>query len=122
MSEKKRGRPKKQQQTKPLIFERSHGRVERTVSMSPYTAAQLDRYVAWAAAEVGAQEDEAMMLTIDQALTSWFRRDQLFRKCAEDKTETGTCSAPIARPASPPALPKPSLPPPPVPSRPGVPT
>ncbi len=122
MAQGKIGRPKNKQ-TKPLIFERVRGRVERTVSMSPKTADDLDRYIAWAAGQVGATEDEAMTLTIDQALGLWFQRDQLFRESLEDKTESGSGGAPKASsPSSSPAAPKPGLLASSTPSRPGAPS
>lgn len=111
MSHGKTGRPKKQQ-TRPLIFERTHGRVERTINMSPKTAADLDRYVGWAAAQVGAKVEEALTLTADQAFALWFQRDQLFQESLEDRTESGREAAakpPVAG-GPPAAAAKPSLP------------
>ncbi len=87
--------------------------------MSRYTAAQLDRYVKWAAAAVSGHEDEAMMLTIDQALALWFRRDHLFRASAENTTASETGGAPKASPVLPPVVTRPGLPPPSIPSQSG---
>ena len=92
MSQVRTGRPKKEQ-TKPLIFERIRSKVSREVSMSAKTAEDLAKYVAWAAAEVGAEEDEALTLTIDQALAQFFQRDRLFQESLEDKTEGAVASA-----------------------------
>lgn len=88
MQPAKIGRPKKEQ-TKPLIFERVRSRTVRQVSMSAKTAEDLTRYVTWAASEVGADEDEALTLTLDQALGQFFQRDRLFQESLDDKTEGG---------------------------------
>ncbi len=81
------GRPKKEQ-TKPLIFEHARSRVTRPVTMSAKTAADLSRYVAWAAATATADEQDAMTLTMDQALGQFFQRDKLFKESGDDDTET----------------------------------
>ena len=93
MSQSKIGRPGKKEQTRPMIYERARSRVARQVSMSAKTAENLDRYVMWAAAEVGAEEDEALVLTVDQALEQFFQRDKLFQDSLEDKTEAGNGKA-----------------------------
>ena len=72
MSQCKIGRPGKKEQTRPMIYERARRRVTRQVSMSAKTAENLDRYVMWAAAEVGAEQDEALVLTVDQAMDQFF--------------------------------------------------
>ncbi len=76
-----------------MIYERARSRVTRQVSMSAKTAESLDRYVMWAAAEVGAEQDEALVLTVDQALEQFFQRDKLFQDSLEDKTEAGNGKA-----------------------------
>ena len=93
MSQSKIGRPGKKEQTRPMIYERARSRVARQVSMSAKTAENLDRYVMWAAAEVGAEQDEALVLTVDQALEQFFQRDKLFQDSLEDKTEAGNGKA-----------------------------
>ena len=65
--------------TKPLIFRHAEIRVHREVGMPCETAEALDRYVAWAAEKVGADVQEAMTLTMDQALRRFFQRDKLFK-------------------------------------------
>lgn len=76
----------RQQQTKALIFKHAHVRVIREVDMPSHTAEMLDRYVAWAAEEVGADAQEAMTLTMDQALRRFFRRDKLFKTAGRSPT------------------------------------
>lgn len=93
MAQGKTGRPGKKEQTRPMIYERARSRVARQVSMSAKTAENLDRYVMWAAEEVGAEKDEAMLLTVDQALEQFFQRDKLFQDSLEDKTESGNGKA-----------------------------
>ena len=105
MAQAKQGRPKKEQ-TKPLIFERIRSKVSRALSMSAKTSEDLDRYVTWAAAEVGAEEDEALTLTIDQAIAQFLQRDKLFQESQDDRTESGS-SKEGKPPASSPALPAP---------------
>jgi len=93
MAQGKIGRPGKKEQTRPMIYERARSRVTRQLSMSAKTAENLDRYVMWAAAEVGAEEDEALVLTVDQALEQFFQRDKLFQDSLEDKTAAGNGKA-----------------------------
>jgi len=90
------GRPKKEQ-TKPLIFEHARSRVTRPVSMSAKTAEDLSRYIAWAATTADADEQDAMTLTMDQALGQFFQRDKLFQESGDDDTET--TGAPGEKPA-----------------------
>jgi hypothetical protein len=86
MSTNKKGRPK-QEQTKPLIFERFRSRVTRALSMSAKTAADLDRYIVWACSEVGADANEALTLVLDQALSQLFQRDKLFQEALKEREE-----------------------------------
>jgi hypothetical protein len=119
------GRPKKEQ-TKPLIFEHARSRVTRQVSISAKTADDLGRYIAWAAAAAGADEQDAMTLTMDQALGQFFQRDKLFKELVEDKTDAGGSNVESAiKSAAPPAAPvgaKTSVPTTRPPTRPGVPS
>ena len=105
------GRPKKAQ-TKPLIFEHARSRVTRQVSMSAKTADDLSRYVAWAAGAAGADEQDAMTLTMDQALGQFFQRDKLFKESANDQTDAGAVTSPNSlTPSAPPPAAKAALPP-----------
>jgi hypothetical protein len=121
----KLGRPKKEQ-TKPLIFEHARSRVIRQVSMSAKTADDLGRYVAWAAAAAGADEQDAMTLTMDQALGQFFQRDKLFKEVVEDRTDAGGAATESATKsaalAAPPVGAKANAPITPPPTRPGVPS
>lgn len=111
--ETKTGRPKKEQ-TKPLIFEHARSRVTREVTMSAKTADDLGRYVAWAAAAADADEQDAMTLTMDQALGQFFQRDKLFKEVGDDKTDAGAARGEsVAKPAassSPPPVARPMPP------------
>jgi hypothetical protein len=51
---------------------------------------EVDRYVMWAAGEVRAEEDEALVLTVDQALEQFFQRDKLFQDTLGGKTKMGS--------------------------------
>ncbi len=119
------GRPKKAQ-TKPLIFEHARSRVTRQVSMSAKTADDLGRYVAWAAAAAGAAEQDAMTLTMDQALGQFFQRDKLFKDLGDDRTDAGGANVESAIKStalpSPPVGTKASAPATLPPARPGVPS
>ncbi len=86
MSTNKKGRPK-QEQTKPLIFERFRSRLTRPLSMSAKTAADLDRFIERASSEVGADADEALTLVLDQALSQLFQRDKLFQQALKEMGE-----------------------------------
>ena len=77
----------KQEQTKPIIFERFRSRVTRQLRMSAKTAADLDRYIEWACAEVDAEAHEALTLVLDQALAQLFQRDKLFQDALKEKEE-----------------------------------
>jgi hypothetical protein len=97
MIEKTNGRPKKQQ-SRPLILERLRSKVSRQVNMSAATADKLEKYVNWACDAEGADKAEAQILTLDQALGDFFRRDKLFidhLESLEDKTSPGIASHPI---------------------------
>ena len=85
----KTGRPKRKHM-RPLIFERVRSRVTRQVRMSAKTNKDLDLYVTWASAQVGANKEEAVLLTIDQALGRFFQRDKLFHGVLHNKTRTGS--------------------------------
>lgn len=107
MPTNKKGRPK-QEQTKPIIFERFRSRVTRPLSMSAKTAADLDRYIEWACAEVGAEASEALTLVLDQALAQLFQRDKLFQEALKQTevasagkaaTASSSGAAPQPRPA-----------------------
>ncbi len=110
------GRPKKEQ-TKPLIFEHARSRVTRPVTRSAKTAADLSRYIAWAAATANADEQDAMTLTMDQALGQFFQRDKLFKESGDDDTETtaagsvnirkSATTSVVSKPTAPAALPQP---------------
>jgi hypothetical protein len=57
--------------------------------MSAKTADELGRYIAWAAAAADADEQDAMTLTMDQALGQFFQRDKLFKEVVDDRTDAG---------------------------------
>ena len=88
MADKTRGRPKNDQ-TRPLIFQRARTRVVREIPISAKVAATLDRYVEWAALQVNADKEETLTVTIEQALELLFKKDRLFRESIEDSTEPG---------------------------------
>jgi hypothetical protein len=46
--------------------------------MSAKTADELDAYVTWAAGMEGADQDEAMLITLDQAIAQFLGKDQLW--------------------------------------------
>jgi len=106
MAERKLGRPKKEQ-SRPLIFQRVRSRVSRQVTMSANTAETLNQYLEWAISEVDADKDEAMTLTMDQALQQFFARDWLFQKSLESGRASGSVAS-TARTPSPPATTPPS--------------
>jgi hypothetical protein len=81
------GRPKRKQ-TWPLIFERVRSRVRRRVSMSAKPGMNIDRYIEWASAEIGADEAGASFLTIDQGLERSVRRNKQFQDSLDGKTES----------------------------------
>jgi len=100
MNDQSKGRHKKVQQSRPLIFQRVRSKVTTPIPMSAGTAETLKRYVAWAAGQEGADEDEALILTADQAFGEFFKKDKLFMESLDDKTNPGisTTSTPPRTP------------------------
>ncbi|MGD0839135.1 MAG: hypothetical protein ABSB49_21070 [Polyangia bacterium] len=89
----------KQEQTVPLIFQRVRSRVTREVSMPAKTGEELARYIKWACEAVGADQDEAMILVMEQALGQFFARDRLFQealRAGEDSERSKETARPPA--------------------------
>ena len=70
---------KKEPQTRPLIVSAARSRVSERLAMSAKTARELRSYVKWAAKAAGMTEDEAMVLTLDRAVTELLRKDELWQ-------------------------------------------
>jgi enoyl reductase-like protein len=98
---RKMGRKKriKEAQIRPLIVSAARSRVSETVLMSAPAARELREYVKWAATAAMLPEDEATVLTLDRALTEFFRRDTLWKahkERASDTAETEVARAPAS--------------------------
>ena len=93
------GRPRKQQD-RPLIFQRVKSKVSRQIPMSAKTAKMLENYITWAADCAGADKNEALVLTVDQAFGQFFKRDKLFLESLDENTNPGD-----SNPSTPPRAP-----------------
>jgi hypothetical protein len=106
-------RVRREPQTRPLIVSAARSRVTEQVLMSAPMARELRGYVRWAAKESGIEADEALVLTLDRALTDLLKKDTLWQAqkggAASPKKDEGRPSLAPARTFSPspapPALP-----------------
>jgi hypothetical protein len=106
---KRRGRPKAQPQTGPLVLEGSHARVKIEIEIPEGTADELKEYARWVELSSAATTTDAMVATVDYALRDVFKRDRLWQEQRRKGAESGPPRVPKAPPAaSAPA----SLPPP----------
>jgi hypothetical protein len=93
---KKRGRPKAQPQTGPLVLERSQARVKIELEILEETADELQEYVGWVELSSTVATKDALFATADYALRNVFKRDRLWQEHRRKGAE------PADAPASPP--------------------
>ena len=80
---------KQRKQDRPLIFQKFKSKISKQIPMSAKTAEMLENYVTWAAGCAGADKDEALILTADQAFGEFFKRDKLFLESLDENTNPG---------------------------------
>lgn len=108
---KKRGRPKTQPQTGPLVLEGSRALVKVEMEISETTAEALQEYTRWVELSSSVTTKDALSKTVDFALRDVFKRDRLWqeyrRKGAEPAAPAPApkLSTPVSSPA---ALPPPT--------------
>ena len=117
-----RGRPPAPTPTMPLFLGAARTRVKEEVVMSASTARELRGYVDWAGGRAMMPDDEALIRTIDHALTEYFKNDRAWQiereeflgsaptpsKSSPAKPESNATTPPAgkqdARPAAAPAI------------------
>ena len=75
----RRGRPPAPTPTMPLFLGAARTRVKEEVVMSASTARELRGYVDWAGGRAMMPDDEALIRTIDHALTEYFKNDKAWQ-------------------------------------------
>ena len=112
---KKRGRPKAQPQSGPLVLEGNRAHVKMEIEMPEATADELREYAHWVELSSSVATKDALAKTVDFALRDVFKRDRLWqerrRKGAEPGSPSMSTPPPLANATS-------SLPPPAAASRP----
>jgi hypothetical protein len=109
---KKRGRPKAQAQTGPLVLEGSRAHVTMEIELAETTADELREYTRWVELSSSVATTEALFKTVDFALRDVFKRDRLWqahrRKGAEPAQAPPISAAPPVLTSSSPTLPPPT--------------
>jgi hypothetical protein len=106
---KKRGRPKAQPQSGPLVLEGDRAHVKMEIEMPEATADELKEYARWVELSSSVATQDALFKTVDFALRDVFRRDRLW----QERRRKGPEPEPSRTPKTPPpARPAASLPPP----------
>ena len=107
---KKRGRPKAQAQTGPLVLEGSRSHVTMEIELAETTADELREYTRWVELSSSVATTEALFKTVDFALRDVFKRDRLWQEHRRKGAEPDRAPTPKTSPTQ--ASPPPSLPPP----------
>jgi hypothetical protein len=108
---KKRGRPKAQAQTGPLVLEGSRSHVTIEIELAETTAEELREYTRWVELSSSVATTEALFKTVDFALRDVFKRDRLWqehRRNAAEPARAQTSGAPPPPTSSSPTLPPPT--------------
>jgi hypothetical protein len=106
---KKRGRPKAQPQSGPLVLEGNQAHVKMEIEVPEATADEFNEYARWVELSSSVATKDALSKTVDFALREVFKRDRLWQDWRRKGAEAERSATPKTSPsASPPA----SLPPP----------
>src|SRR5258708_6186506 len=106
---KKRGRPKAQPQSGPLVLEGDRAHVKMEIEMPEATADELREYARWVELSCSVATKDALFRTVDFALRDVFKRDRLW----QERRRKGAEAEPSRTAKTPsPASPTASLPPP----------
>jgi hypothetical protein len=106
---KKRGRPKAQPQSGPLVLEGNRAHVKMEIEMPEATADELKEYSRWVELSSSVATKDALVKTIDFALRDVFKRDRLWQERRRKGAEVEPSRTPKT---APPTSPTASLPPP----------
>lgn len=107
---KRRGRPKAQPQTGPLVLEGSRARVKFEIEIPEGTADELKEYTRWVELVSTSTTKDAMVATVDFALRDVFKRDRLWqekRRKSADSEQSRASKVPSTA-TVPPSLPPPN--------------
>jgi hypothetical protein len=107
---KKRGRPKTQPQSGPLVLEGDRAHVKIEIEMSEATADELREYARWVELSSSVATKDALAKTVDFALRDVFKRDRLWQERRRKGAESTSLPMPAA--PAPATSSSPSLPPP----------
>jgi hypothetical protein len=107
---KRRGRPKTQAQSGPLVLEGNRAQVNIEIELPEATADELKEYARWVELSSSVATKDALFKTVDFALRDVFKRDRLWQDwrrkgAAAEPSRTPKTPAPVSPRAS-------SLPPP----------
>jgi len=106
---KKRGRPKAQPQSGPLVLEGDRVHVTMEIEMPEATAEELKEYARWVELSSSVATRDALGKTVAFALRDVFKRDRLWQERRRKGADAETSRTPKT---SPPTSPTASLPPP----------
>jgi hypothetical protein len=107
---KKRGRPKAQPQSGPLVLEGNRANVKMEIEMPEATADELREYARWVELSSSVATKDALVKTVDFALRDVFKRDRLWQERRRNGAQPAP--APISAAPAPPTSSSPTLPPP----------
>jgi hypothetical protein len=109
---KKRGRPKAQPQSGPLVLEGNRAHVKIEIEMPEATADELKEYARWVELSSSVATKDALVKTVDFALRDVFKRDRLWQERRRKGAQPAPAPAPISAAPAPPTSSSPTLPPP----------
>ena len=104
---KKRGRPKAQPQSGPLVLEGDRAHVKVEIEMPEATADELREYARWVELSSSVATKDALFRTVDFALRDVFKRDRLWQERRRKGVEA---EPPRTAKTAPPVSPTASLP------------
>jgi hypothetical protein len=107
---KRRGRPKTQPQSGPLVLEGNQTQVKFEIEIPEATADELREYARWVELSSSVATKDALFKTVDFALRDVFKRDRLWQDWRRKDAAAEPSRRPNKAPTS--ATPRPSLPPP----------
>jgi hypothetical protein len=109
---KKRGRPKAQPQSGPLVLEGNRAHVKLEIELPEATAEELKEYARWVELSSSVSTKDALFQTVGFALRDVFKRDRLWqeqrRKNEEPASPSATKTSPPASASPPSSLPLPN--------------
>src|SRR5580704_375041 len=95
---KKRGRPKAQPQSGPLVLEGDRAHVKMEIEMPETTADELKEYARWVELSSSVATKDALAKTVDFALRDVFKRDRLWQEQRRKPIRTEPPTSAAAQP------------------------